>query len=432
MTQRTNDQAKLTACVTLGLEPSFGFGDRIGLATPGHVAAMHRSGGGIQPIFPQQSIREMARTGRTPQRVMNDALGGMRAAGWNGRTGADADHLKTTADVDATAAVGFTFFTIDPSDSVDAHADDYGEATLRTRFAAVAGEVDWVGGYQGKTVGLATGTIVSLDEQACLRAAVKYGRALNHAIRIAEHIARVHDRAGRDYEIELSVDETEQPTTLAEHFIIADQCLQRGMKLISLAPRYIGDLEKGVDYKGDVAALEHSLHDHAAIATLLGPYKLSLHSGSDKLSMYAALARATRGRFHVKTAGTSYLEALRVVARHDVPLFRRLVEFARGRYETDRATYHVSATLRSAPPASEVAEPADLERLYLESWADVPPGAGFTHPGRQILHCTFGSTLTDPTLGPAVRETLERHPDTYTEVLADHFSRHLEALRLGM
>src|SRR6476659_2904883 len=101
-------------CVTLGLRPSFGFGDRIGLATPGHVEALRRSGAGIEPIFPQQSIREMARTGRSPGRVMADALAGMRRAGWLGGTGADADHLKTAADVDATSAAGFTFFTIDP------------------------------------------------------------------------------------------------------------------------------------------------------------------------------------------------------------------------------------------------------------------------------------------------------------------------------
>ena len=49
-----------------------------------------------------------------------------------------------------------------------------------------------------------------------------------------------------------------------------------------------------------------------------------------------------------------------------------------------------------------------------------------------VLHCTFGSTLTDPELGPAVRSVLESHPDTYTDVLADHFSRHLEALAAGM
>ncbi len=281
---------------------------------------------------------------------MDDALRGAREAGWTGQIGADADHLKTPQDVDATAAVGFTFFTIDPSDHVDAHADDYDEPTLRDKFAAVADEVDWLGKYQGQSITLATGTTVDLDEQACLRAAVKYGRAINHALALADHIKAVNESAGQDYEIELSVDETEQPTTLAEHYIIADQCVGRGMKLVSLAPRYIGDFEKGVDYKGDVEALEHSLRDHAAIAELLGPYKLSLHSGSDKLSMYPALARATKGKFHVKTAGTSYLEALRVVALRDEPLFRRIIDFARGRYETDKATYHVSATLALGAP----------------------------------------------------------------------------------
>ena len=68
--------------VPLGLSPSFGFGDRIGLATPGHVESMRRAGSGIAPIFPQQSIREMARTQRSPQQVMDDALHGMTQAGW--------------------------------------------------------------------------------------------------------------------------------------------------------------------------------------------------------------------------------------------------------------------------------------------------------------------------------------------------------------
>src|SRR5437762_14290217 len=116
------------------------------------------------------------------------------------------------------------------------------------------------------------------------------------------------------------------------------------MKLVSLAPRYIGDFEKGVDYKGDHAAFDKSLGDHAAVAQLIGPYKLSLHSGSDKLSIYTSFARITRGQFHVKTAATSYLEALRVVARADQSLSRRIIHFARQRYDTDKATYHISAT----------------------------------------------------------------------------------------
>ncbi len=420
-----------SSCVTLGLAPSFGFGDRIGLATPGHVAAMNRSGSGIEPIFPQQSIREMVRTNRTPDGVMDDAINGMRAAGWTGKTGADADHLKTPEDIDRTAAAGYTFFTIDPSDQVDEATDGYDEVTLREKFAAVREQIDWFDSYLGKQIALSTGASISLDEDACMRCAVKYGPALNLAISLAGHIKSVQEGAGRDYEIELSVDETDQPTTLGEHYIVADQCLKRGMKLVSLAPRFIGDFEKGVDYKGDVEALERSLNDHAAISEILGPYKLSLHSGSDKISMYPALARATKGRFHVKTAGTSYLEALRVVATHDPSLFRRIVAFGRTRYNTDKATYHVAATLENTVPDTEIADATRLEQLYLERWRDIPAGKGFTEPGRQILHCTFGSVLNHEEFGSAVRGVLESHLDTYTEVLADHFSRHLEALAAG-
>jgi len=235
--------------VTLGLQASFGFGDRIGLATPGHVASMKRCGAGIAPIYPQQSIREMTRTARSPQQVMNDAMSAARAAGWTDRIGADADHLKTTADVDVTASVGFTFFTIDPSGYVDQRADDYDEATLREKFEDTRGSAPWFYKYVGKSITLSTGTQVELSEQACIRAVVKYGRAIVHALELGDYIDRVQRTAFREHEIELSVDETEQPTTLAEHYIIAEQCLAGGMKLVSLAPRFIGDFEKGVDFK---------------------------------------------------------------------------------------------------------------------------------------------------------------------------------------
>ena len=81
-----------------------------------------------------------------------------------------------------------------------------------------------------------------------------------------------------------------------------------------LAPRFPGRFEKGVDYIGDVDAFEADVAIHAAIARQFGPYKLSIHSGSDKFSIYGIAASQTEGLLHVKTAGTSYLEALRVVA----------------------------------------------------------------------------------------------------------------------
>jgi tagaturonate epimerase len=416
--------------VALGLRPSFGFGDRLGLATAGHIEAIRRAGGGIAPIFAQQSIREMTRTGRTPEAVLADARNALSDADWCGDFGADADHLKTPLDVDATAAAGFTFYTIDPSEYVNGQAGGYPEPALRDRFADVRPSIDWFDHYLGKRVQLPTGATIELDEQALMRAAVKYGRALTKSIELAVHIRRVNEAAGRDFEIEISIDETDEPTTLPEHYVIADQCLTRGVKLVSLAPRFIGNLEKGVDYIGDARAFERSVRDHAAIADLLGPYKLSLHSGSDKLSIYPALARATGGRFHVKTAGTSYLEALRVAAIHDPPLLRHICEFSRERYDADKATYHVHATLESVPPPVALND-RELEQTYLERWDNVEPGRGFTAPGRQVLHCTFGSVLTDPSLGIELRECLTTHQDTYNEVLAAHFERHLRALQAG-
>jgi len=164
----------------------------------------------------------------------------------------------------------------------------------------------------------------------------------------------------------------------------------------------------------------------------LGPYKLSLHSGSDKLSIYTSFARITKGKFHVKTAGTSYLEMLRVVARHDEKLFRELVDFARSRYEVDKATYHVSATVGTVPAPKDVKDGRTLERLYLELWEDVKDGRAFTQPGRQILHCTFGSTLTSAQYAGAIRKVLEENAGTFAEVLTEHFARHLAALNRGM
>ncbi|MBP1692934.1 MAG: uncharacterized protein H6Q37_817, partial [Chloroflexi bacterium] len=125
----------------LGLRTSAGMGDRLGLATPGHVRAIRAAKaelaedkivpGDLAPIFAQQSIREMTRTGRTPQQVMDDATWGIFAEGWQGGVGADADHLKTPADVDVCLNAGFTFFTIDPGGYVDASAETASLSTLR-------------------------------------------------------------------------------------------------------------------------------------------------------------------------------------------------------------------------------------------------------------------------------------------------------------
>lgn len=414
----------------LGDGPSFGFGDRIGSATPGHVEAMRQAGEGVLPVFAQQSIREMQRTSRTPEGVMRDAIGGIEAAGWTGGTGADADHLKTTADVDATAAVGFRLFTLDPSAHVVDEAESAGEDRLR-ELVGSAGDAAaaWLSDRVGTTAALDNGETLSFSEEDCLRAVAKLGRAIDEAIALGRHAVAAAARHGGTAELELSVDETETPTSPIEHWFAAERFRAADLPLRCIAPRFPGSFEKGIDHLGDRATLLASIDRHAAIARATGSHKLSLHSGSDKLSVYGSLARATEGRFHVKTAGTSYLEALRVAARRDPAFFAEIVAFARARFETDRATYHLSATLADAPDSTACRDATTLERAYLGDWSEVEAGRGFEGLGRQIVHCTFGSVLGDAKLGARLRTLLDAEQSLHTELLAEHFVRHLQALR---
>jgi len=404
----------------LGLATSAGLGDRLGLATPGHVRAVRAVGGGIAPIFAQQSMREMARTGRNPQLVMDNATWGTFQEGWQDGVGADADHLKVPADIDICLAAGFTFFTIDPGEHVDNRAETADLNLLRELAEKLPAEVGpGASGLLGKDF-VIEGLSIHFDEATLLKAAVKYGKAVAHVAMMYRHLEQA---AGpRPFELEVSVDETEQPTSHSEHAYIASELKRLGVRWVSLAPRYIGRFEKGVDYIGTVAAFESDLAGHAEIARHFGPYKLSLHSGSDKFSIYPAAMRQTRGLVHLKTAGTSYLEALRTIAAVNVDLFREIYIFARQRYETDKLSYHVSAKLERAPQPEVVSD-----------W----PGLLEQFDAREILHVTFGSVLTEKTTDQKWRfydrfmDLLRANPEAYANNLEKHFIRHLQPFLLA-
>lgn len=406
---------------TLGLRTSAGFGDRLGEATPGHVRALRAVGGDIAPIFPQQSIREMERTGRSPQEVMDDAMWGVFSEGWQKGFGADADHLKTTGDISSCVAAGYTFFTFDPGEYVDDRAESAKENELRDAFEGLPwseledSPEDLKKRYSDETLDI-EGHEVRLDERTLVKAAVKYGRAV-------AHVAKMHRRlektvSGRDFEVEVSVDETGSPTTHAQHVYIVGELRRMGVEWVSLAPRYVGRFEKGVDYIGDAGEFERDFAVHAAIARAFGPYKLSLHSGSDKFGIYPAVMRQTGGLVHLKTAGTSYLEALRAVADLAPDFFRRVYAFSRDRYETDRASYHVSASLDAAPEERSV-DDANLPALLDQFDA------------REIMHVTFGSVLRDEGFRDRLMGLLRARPEAYAFNLESHFLRHLEPFSTG-
>ncbi len=399
----------------LGLSTSAGLGDRLGLATPGHVRAVRKVGGNIAPIFVQQSIRENSRTGRNPQQVLDDATWGMFQEGWQERSGADADHLKTVDDIDSCFKYGYSFFTIDPGEYVDnrASSNDMNELyELSSKLPEDMGVN--ASGLTGKKFKIENLSVI-FDEITILKAAVKYGRAIEHVVKMYQHLKNI---AGSfPFEFEVSVDETDQPTTHAEHVYIACELKRQGVEWISLAPRYLGSFEKGVDYIGDLDAFETDFAGHAAIARHFGPYKLSLHSGSDKFSIYSIANRLTHGLVHLKTAGTSYLEALRTIASLEPEFFREIYVFARDRYANDRLSYHVSAEVNRTPLPSEIKHWPDLLDQF---------------DAREILHVTFGSVLTEktsshePLFYDRLMDILKTNPETYADNLERHFVKHLD------
>ena len=249
-----------------------------------------------------------------------------------------------------------------------------------------------------------------VDELELARTVSTFGGALAQVVALW----RVVDEASvGPLDVEVSVDETDTPTTTFAHRFLAAELVRLGVRFTSLAPRFPGVWRKGIDVAGDLGEIARAVAEHARVAAE-GGYRVSVHSGSDKLSVYPLLAAVPGGRWHVKTSGTSYLEALRVVAVVDPALLRDIVGRARESFAADRRSYAVAAT-------AGVPEPSSVPDERLPSLLD-------DADARQCLHVTFGSILTDEDVGPRLRARIREHSDAYADALAMHFSRHLDPL----
>jgi len=426
-TERTNGQVRLVADTTpenaqalrsalpwltpsrFGLHTSVGFGDRLGLATPGHVRALKTVGGPINPVFAQQSIREMGRCHRTPRNVLDDATWGAFQAGWTTPVGGDADHLEQLEDIDDTVAAGFVFYTLDPKAEVDPEAEHADAAVIQQKVETL----DWPSlesdlatfrkSYVGHRIDLEHEAI-ELDEESVVRAMAKYGPSLAHAMAMYRRLRE----KGIDCEVEFAVDETDYPTKPAEHVVVVSELQRLGMDFVSFAPRFVGRFEKGVEYIGDLDELQRDFEIHADIARALGPYKLSLHSGSDKYSTYPLIAEATKGIVHLKTAGTSWAEALRVIAHNDPDLMREVLALALDSFEANRKSYHLSCDPTKIPT-----DPTDDQVAQLMDRVD----------SRQVLHVGYGAILEE--FGPRMYQVWNNNEEEHYRIIADHFVKHL-------
>lgn len=395
---------------------TIGLGDRLGLASPGHIKTV--AGCDIRPILAQQSIRELTLTGRTYEDVLDAAAFAVFQEGYKDGWGADGDHLKTTADIEMALRLGFSMLTLDASEHIDNSAADASFDEVSARYGQLDGDVRQrlEADYADRRFHAAGGEIV-VSKSDLKRYTLVYGQAIRFMIDIYRTYI---EGAGREIDFEISIDETHTPTQPAAHFFVASELHRAGVRVYSIAPRFCGEFQKGIDYIGDIAQFERELAVHARIADHFG-YKLSIHSGSDKFSVFPLVAKYTNGRFHLKTAGTNWLEAVRAVARVNPGLYRRMHAYAAERVGEALKYYHITADFSRIRPLEEVSD-------------DDLPGYLNDNNARQLIHITYGILLTakddagKPLFKDEFYETLHKNEKAYEDALIAHIGKHLELL----
>ncbi|NLM01568.1 MAG: hypothetical protein GX220_08990 [Treponema sp.] len=393
---------------------SMGVGDRLGIAAHGHIRCFNDYD--AYPILAQQSIRELNLTNRTYENVLDCASYAVFRDGFKRGFGADGDHLKKPEDIEYALSLGFTMITLDCSDHIRNDVNDMSFAQLKTESSLPK---DIAQRYLDKTFEIEDDKI-KFTEEELLRIQLIYSKAVDYTVSIWE---KYLSDGSSNVDFEISIDETPTPTTPLQHFYVANELTLRGVKFATVAPRFCGEFQKGVDYIGDLVQFEKELKIHAAIARKFG-YKLSIHSGSDKFSTFKLIGKYTQGKFHVKTAGTNWLEAMRAVAKVDPKLYREIHKFALSMFEQAKKFYHVTTDLSKI---ADVDTLNDNELVELFNQNDA----------RQLIHITYGFILTEKNADGSFRfkdklyKMWREGEEVYAEMLHKHIGRHLELLYSG-
>jgi len=406
------EQLPFMAPVSLrGERTTIGCGDRLGLAGPGHIRAARAYD--ISPVLAQQSIRELKLTGRSYPEVVKDAAYSALEEDIDRGYGADGDHLKTLADINVAVDAGMPMITLDLTEVMNPAPGDWNDQAVEDAFGKLPETVRArvLSDYAGKTFNLG-GDPLTISGVEARRCGLMYWKALEFT---GEVDSLLRSRRGDAYDLEISIDETTTPTIPSHHLFIAAELKRRGVTVNSLAPRFIGEFQKGIDYIGDVAEFERQFIVHCGIAKAYGGYKISIHSGSDKFSVYPVIGRHTGLRVHVKTAGTSWLESLRASSGFDAALFRTMLEKAYQYYPDALKLYHITPDLSRIPPLAAVSDEA------LPGYLERPES-------RQLLHISYGGLLTDPELRPRFFGFLASQEEAHYGCLEDHFRKHIELL----
>jgi hypothetical protein len=403
---------------------TIGTGDRLGVATPGHIRAVQKFR--VRPVLAQQSVRENTQTGRNFIEVVGDAAWAVFQENYEEGYGADGDHLKSLQEVGDALDAGVSMITLDLSEKLNPEVFQYPRATVTGKFRDEIDQGDaevllhlfldkefFFKGPHGELS-------IRFEEDHVKRNVLLFHKAIDFTEEVYQHI---FSRSGKRHAIdfEISIDETPFATSPENHLFFIIAIGHRGVKIDSLAPRFIGEFQKAVDYRGDLSHFRNQFYHHVLISEEYGNYRISIHSGSDKFSAFPHMGELAKKGLHLKTAGTSWLEAVRLIATVSPTLYRKMHQFALSKFEEATKLYHVTTDLARIPK---------LETLHEEEL----PSLLDQEDSRQLLHITYGTLLNakdkkgKSLFREEFRAILSEYEEDYWSLLEKHMERHLSSL----
>lgn len=411
-------------------EYSFGIGDRFGHQGKAQLAALMKAkeqGVDITPVW-NKSNREHSIIGTRPADVRTEADDAVTACGWNGLYFVDADHIGLS-NVDGFLEAS-DFFTLDVADFIGRPT---GESDLE---AFVREHPDLLGPHRIEGMP----EPVEIDEARLGSIASKYLLAVQQAGRIYRHIAA--RKGAGNFITEISMDETDTPQTPIDMLIILAMMADEEIPAQTIAPKFSGRFNKGVDYVGDLAQFAREFEQDLAVIRLAvrefglpENLKLSVHSGSDKFSIYAPIRGALRkfgAGLHLKTAGTTWLEelvGLALAGGDGLAIARQVYTQALDRMGELCGPYATVIDIDTGLlPTPDEVRWWDGERFAATLRHD-PACPQYNPSFRQLLHVGYKVAAE---MGPRFLTALEKHEAIIAEqVTANLYDRHLRPLFVG-
>lgn len=406
---------------------SFGVGDRFGHQGRAQLEGLLQArsqGVGIVPVW-NKSNREHSIIGTRPQDARRAADAAVRAAGWQDAYYVDADHIQLGT-VDAFLDSS-NFFTLDVAESIGQAAEADRIADFVREFARYTGSL--------KVEGIDGGLEVSGEQLEAI--ARKYLKAIEEAGKIYRHIEAA--KGAGTFVTEVSMDETNAPQTPGELFFILAAIAGQGIPAQTIAPKFTGSFHKGVDYVGDAGQFAKEFEEDIAVIRyavkefgLPANLKLSVHSGSDKFSIYRPINRALRkfdAGLHLKTAGTTWLEeitGLALAGGEGLTIAKHIYGQAYVRFDELCAPYATVVDIDQA----KLPLPDAVNRWSVQDYANAirhdASCPQYDLHFRQLMHLAYKIAAE---IGEAYLDALETHESSIAEcVTTNIYERHIKPL----